>query len=336
MNKTASKSYPSFKIVSSTEQDSWDKFIASSVFSNLSQNWHWGEMLTSKQISIERFAVMVDKKIVIAAQCLISKELVSGSVLYLTHGPIFANAKELEEYQQVFFSGLFDYCNKNKCRIIKLRPPVLNNTNDFSLPESLSILCDPLLVNILKKQGFTNKHYKKDLEDFYLLDLTLPERKLFKLFSAEAQENMFFAVDNGIEIISFEGRVNGFVNKMNALIRKEVGRNNIFTNHPQIDLNKIKSNFKGTNILEIFQASLGPVEIETAICYFFGYLSTLFFRVKNTEYKLLDIENILTWAAVKEAKKRGCKAFLLTDKYDLDRINAYHLQSLGVFEKVIN
>ncbi|MEX0621632.1 MAG: peptidoglycan bridge formation glycyltransferase FemA/FemB family protein [Candidatus Woykebacteria bacterium] len=276
-----------YEIKEVQSKNSWENFSLSASPNTFLQSWNWGEF--NKRFGRKIWRLGAFEKGKLAAICLMVKyETKFGNYLYCPRGPLL-NWEGVSLFEAIS-EELKKIGTEENCIFIKL-DPLLEETTDNR--------------KIFSKLGFQPAVTFVQVEDAWLLPLEKPEEQLL----ADMRKTTRYLIRNEpkqgvkIEISDKSGDIEKFVDLLYSTAdRKE------FVNHPKDYYIKQFSVFSIDSQEKIFIAKKGNTILSMAMIMFYGEMGYYLHAASNPE-QAQSVGYSLQWAAIKEAKRRGCKYY---------------------------
>ncbi len=282
-----------------TEKLIWENFILGGRDKTFLQSWDWGEFQIKMGNKIWRLGIFDGEKLIGTA--LISKiKAKRGTFLLIQHAPSVAPLIAGEgglslkiEILKILLGELKKIGKEENCTFIRMNPLWQNNEENKRIFKELGFIDSPMHANAY--------------EDTWKLDITLPEEELFKNMRKTTRYSIRQALkqpDVSIE----ESEILDDV-KIYQKLNIEIAKRQRFV---PFSFEYIKNEFevfsKDKEILWFFGKYKGEL-VAAALVVFWSGISFYHQAASSLKHQKFSIPYLLLWAAIREAKKRGCNLF---------------------------
>jgi len=272
------------KELSENEKNDWDRFVLEQGGSFL-QSWEWGEF----------------------------QKAVGRQVFYLTG----ANFQALIIKHELGLRKSYLYCPRGPVwHITNDKSPIINFVKDFSdlakQEKAIFIRVEPaggIDEKDLRRMMFIKAQKEVQPSHTLILDLSPSEEELLGAMHEKTRYNIGLAERKGVSVTlrRLEEGEEGF-EKFWHLLNQTAKRQNIhiFSEDYYKKQMTIKSK-QFENLL--FIAAYQGRAIAANLVNFFGQTARYLHGGSNNEFRALMAPHLLQWEQMKEAKRRGCKAY---------------------------
>jgi len=282
------------KIENINDKSVWESFKNENVSRTFLQSWEWGEFQKKMGCKIWRFGIFDNNNLfgIVLVSKIIARR---GTFLLIQHGPTIntkhktQNTKTLKE----LLSELKKIAKKEKASFIRMNPLWEKNEENKTIFQNLGFKEAPMHANAY--------------EATWKLDITLPEEKLLANMRKTTRYLIRQALKNPDIIIEKSEKLTDIeeYQKLNKLVAKK----QCFT---PFSFDYIKNEFetfsKENNALCIFGKHKGELAAGALIIFWSG-IGFYHQAASDFKYSKFSIPYLITWEAIKEAKKRGCVLF---------------------------
>lgn len=270
-----------------TDMASWEEFIKNHPDGTFLQSWKFGEVNGALGDKVMRFGLYRGDNILKGAALIVRVKARRGDFLYLPYGPLILENDLFPE----LVAFLKDLARKEKVRFIRVSP--------YS-PDT------PEIRELFMKHGFRPAPLHMLAEHLWLLDLKdVPEEQLLSHMEKKHRNLIRRAEKDGVKI-----RTSTNMSDVDAFItlHDETVKRHSFTPYPKDYFrNQVKLFGKHDEAL-VFSAEYQGKLLASAIIMFYGGTASYHHGASSSdpEYRKIPASYLLQWAAIKEAKKRGC------------------------------
>lgn len=271
----------------------WESFLLECRQKTFLHSWNWGEFQLALGNKIYRFGIFDGQKLISVALAVkhIAKR---GAFLLVPHGPV------------IMEHGTWDMQQILATLLEKLKTIVKEEKVDFI---RISPICDRTEDNtaIFKNLGFRLRPLHTHPESSWKLDIQPSEeqllnnmRKTTRYLIRQAQRNEQLEIFQSFDIENIK-----IFNQMHL----EVVRHQKFVPFSLEYFEKEFSAFLPDNQMALFFAKYQGKIIAASYGIFWSGIAFYHHAALLPEYKKIPASYLLQWEAIKEAKKRGCKAY---------------------------
>jgi lipid II:glycine glycyltransferase (peptidoglycan interpeptide bridge formation enzyme) len=300
------------KQFSESDQKEWNEFISASPYGDILHFWQWGEVKLGEGWEPFRLGIRRNGKLILAAQCLLKKAPLLGSVLYVPYGPVFNSEAELAAGIHTLKHLLLNLAKEHNCFAIELEPKLGTAVDDLAHFKNLQHFTDHKLLHLFENEGFSlsGRNMQPKFKLFY--DLELSEDELLSLMKKNTRYNVRLAAKKGVKINSYlpdDPQTDNKVEEFYQLLKQTQERAKGYPIRPLGSFQKLFSEFKGTNNLVLYEAVYEGQVIAMNITERTGYWSSSFYAASNRLFPEVKAPYLLRWESVKDAKAFGCKIY---------------------------
>lgn len=258
------------------------------------QSWNWGEFQIRMGNKIWRLGIFDGEKLIGTA--LISKiKARRGTFLLIQHGPVIKQQETSDKKQA--FNTLLEELKKigeeEGAIFIRMNPLWQNNEENKRIFKELGFIDSPMHANAY--------------EATWKLDITLPEEELFKNMRKTTRYLVRQALKN--PDISIEESESLDDIKIYQKLNIEVAKRQRFV---PFSFEYIKNEFevfsRDKEILWFFGKYKGEL-VAAALVVFWSGIGFYHQAASSLKYPKFSIPYLLSWVAIREAKRKGCNLF---------------------------
>ena len=267
----------------------WEDFLFECKEKTFLDSWNWGEFQKTMGEKIWRFGVFEQDKL-IAVVLVIKVVAKRGTFLFVPHGPNIKNPKS--KILKIFSEKLRKLAKEENCSFIRVSPIWERRAEN---------------IQVFKDLGFRNAPIHMHPEITWELDITPSEeellwgmRKTTRYLIKQGLKN------NDVEIVQSHNIED--VEKFNKLYQETVVRHS-FAPFP---LNYLENEFLAFNSdsqISIFLGKYKGEIVSSAMIIFWQDMAFYHQGASSHKYSKIPVSYLMQWEAIKEAKKRGCKAY---------------------------
>jgi peptidoglycan pentaglycine glycine transferase (the first glycine) len=270
------------------DKDVWEKFVLSFPAASFLQSWHWGEVHSALGKKIFRLGFFEKQKLT-GACLLIKQEAKRGFYLECPGGPLIDWAKPI--YQEEFLKQIKEIGLSENCVFVRVRPQILET------------LANRLLF---KKVGFVPAPMHLHAELTIQLDLSKNEEQLLRgmrkntryLVKKAIKENLM--VEQSTDLKDIEA--------LYQLQLETVQRSHFTPFTKRFFLEEFKAFLKDDQI-RLFKGIYKNKILAAALIVFYGQEAVYHYSGSSLRFRKIPVSYALQWAAIKEAKRRGCQRY---------------------------
>ena len=279
------------KIIEVTEQQRWDDFVTSHLEANFLQSWDFYEFHKNRGKKIVRRAVVDDKNEIIAAYAGVVETAKRGTYMAIAGGPIMDyNDKKLV---REIFADIYRAGKEAGCVFVRIRPQLPLSDRSLRLMQELGLKKAPMYLSV---------------EYAGILDLGKSEEEILAGASQGFRRKLRKAEKNNIEIVANAEKwaIEEFckLEKKHAERQKYVAFSSSF-------LTKQFEAFAKNNEVLIYTAKKGGEILAQNFMIFYGAEASYHYGVSSQLGTKYSAAPLLHMAAMREARKRGCRRYNL-------------------------
>jgi lipid II:glycine glycyltransferase (peptidoglycan interpeptide bridge formation enzyme) len=266
-----------------TSKNEWEGFIHSRLEANFLQSWNWGTFHENLGKKIFRLGLYEEGKLSAITLCI--KEVAKrGTYLTIAGGPVpFVSPRSEQLMQKVR-----EIARTEKCDFIRLRPQELDSDESRRTAKELGLKKSPLYLTA----------------DLTLqLDLHQSEAELLRQMRKSTRYEIKKAERENIEIKVSKNPedIRQFYEYEAALARKQG-----FVPFPYKFLHEQFKAFVEDDQVALIHASGGGELLASAFVIFYNHEAVYHYGVSTPANVKLPGAHACQWAAIREAKQRGC------------------------------
>ncbi len=296
-----------------TDQQVWKSYILSRKEANFLQSWHWANF--QQKIGKTIFAIGIfDKKKQIGSALLVKEEAKRGNYLTIAGGPLInwqeLNISELTE----IFNFFKQLAKKNNCSFVRFRPQALNT----------NFLQKKLAKLAAKKAPM---HLTADLT--LQINLFPTEEELLKKMRKNTRYEIRKSQKLGIEIRTSQdpAQIKRFYEDQLILAKKH----NFVPFSYEFLFEQFKK-FAANDNAMLFDAYYQGKLLASAFIIFYNNEAVYHYGTSTLNNQRLPGSYACQWAAILEAKKRGCAKYNLWGIAPTDQVN-HRFAGVSLFKR---
>lgn len=279
------------KIIEVAEQQRWDDFVTSHPEANFLQSWDFYEFHKNRGKKIVRRAVVDDKNEIIAAYAGVVETAKRGTYMAIAGGPIIDyNDKKLV---REIFADIYRAGKEAGCVFVRIRPQLPLSDESLRLMQELGLKKAPMYLSV---------------EYAGILNLGKSEEEILAGASQGFRRKLRKAEKNNIEIVANAEKwaIEEFckLEKKHAERQKYVAFSSSF-------LTKQFEAFAKNNEVLIYTAKKDGEILAQNFMIFYGAEASYHYGVSSQLGTKYSAAPLLHMAAMREARKRGCKRYNL-------------------------
>jgi lipid II:glycine glycyltransferase (peptidoglycan interpeptide bridge formation enzyme) len=274
-------------------KENWEKFIQARPEANFLQSYNWG--LFQQKLGKKFFSLGIFKQQQqIGAALVIKEEAKRGDYLTIAAGPLLNWTDDAIEPTFYFFvSELKKLAIQEKCHFVRIRPQAIASEK---------------IVTLFKKQGLrpAPMHLTADLT--LQLDLSLSDDELLKQMRKNTRYSIRKAQKEGIitKVVTDPEFMDTFHQHQLYLAEKHQ-----FVPFTKEFLQKQYQTFLADDQVAFVNSYLGEELLASAFVIFYNQRAVYHYGISTPKNKHLPGSYATQWAAIAEAKKRGCQIYNL-------------------------
>ena len=284
------------------EKSVWEDFLSKCEEKTFLQSWNWGEFQERMGNKIWRIGLYNDGydgypiSIILAVKIKAKR----GAYLLVQHGPIIQNSNlRIQNYNSKFkifetiTNKLKEIAKTEHCSLIRIASLFERNEENKKMFRNLGFREAPMHANAY--------------EATWKLDITPSEEELLKNMRKSTRYLIHQAQkNNGIEI--FQSQKKEDVDFFDNLLR-EVAKTQHFVPFSTEYAKNEFSVFNKDNQISLFLGKYQGKIVAGAFVVFWSNIGFYHQAALLSKYHKIPVAYLLQWAAIKEAKKRGCKLY---------------------------
>ena len=278
------------KIIDAENREKWDKFVSSRPEVNFLQSWDFYEFHLARGKKIVRRLILDDEKIV-GAYAGVVETARRGTYLAIAGGPIID--WEDKKLVRLVFEDIRKMGQENHCAFVRIRPQLPLSDGSLKLMRELGLKKAPMYLSV---------------EYAGILDLNKTEDEILAGASQGCRRKLRKAEQNEIEISSSDNdeAIKDFckLEKLHAERQKYVAFSADF-------LTKQFEAFRQNNEVLIYTARKDGEILAQNFIIFYGPEASYHYGVSSELGTRYSAAPLLHLAAMREARKRGCKRYNL-------------------------
>ncbi|MEF8847224.1 MAG: peptidoglycan bridge formation glycyltransferase FemA/FemB family protein [Candidatus Paceibacterota bacterium] len=300
------------KVKEINNKEKWEGFLKQCEEKTFLDSWNWSIFQEKLGKKVWRLGVFEDE--LKAVSTVIKIDARRGTFLFIPHGPVCKpEADSKQELIKILLKKVKKIAGEENASFLRVGPIWERNRENKKAFDGLGFKKAPLF-----------KHPELTLE----LDVTLPERGLLKNMRKSTRRSIRKAPDKGVE--TFKSKDVDDLDKFYELYEKVVERNNFVP----FSLDYIKKEFstfsEDDQILTIFSRYKGEILSSAVVVYWQG---RAFYHHGASDLKYdVPISHPVQWEAIKEAKRRDCKAYNFWGVAPEDASDAHPWSGLTLFK----
>ena len=274
-------------------KENWERFIQTRPEANFLQSYNWG--LFQQKLGKKNFPIGIFKhRQLIGAALVIKEEAKRGDYLTVAAGPLLDwEADQLESTFHFFVSELKKLAVQEKCHFVRIRPQVIAFQS---------------IINLFKKQGLkpAPMHLTADLT--LQLDLSLSDDELLQQMRKNTRYSIRKSQKAGIvtKVITDSKFIDTFQKYQLYLAEKHQ-----FVPFTKEFLQKQYQTFLADDQVAFVNSYLSGELLASAFVIFYNQRAVYHYGVSTPKNKRLPGSYATQWAAMAEAKRRGCQIYNL-------------------------
>lgn len=280
-----------YRIQQISDTEAWEKFVEKQTYTIFVQSSHYADFYRTMGEQAYIWGVYRGD-VLIAGSLVVTVHARRGNFLFLPYGPLFDTALTQDEQKEVF--GLF---------MAELRNFAKENSYNF-------IRCSPFLPNTanwqktFKKAGFVRSAMHILAEHTWLLDITPSEETLLANMEKNHRNLIRRCQKEGVKItISTEPEALADFNTLLDITASRQHFHRFSKKYVQDEF----SSFAHHGEAVVVRAYLNDGTLDTAAVFmFYKTMSCYRHAASRLTDKKISTSYLVQWAALQEAKKRGC------------------------------
>ncbi len=290
MNKKIQNSTKNISQIS--EKSIWDTFFTANGSPSFLHSWEWGELQQKLGHEILRIGLYDDKKLVLIALIIIMRTK-RGHFLFIPHGPIVEQGRELKDYLPYLKEYLITLAKKEKFSFIRIAPAVEDNEPNRKVFNDVGFKKAPIYIHS---------------ERMWVLPLDKSEDELLASMRKTTRYLIKKAQKDGvvIENRTDEKAYDDFWN-----IYQHTAEREHFTPFSKQFITDEYNEFHKTGNAVFLFGKIGndensPYQASALIVF---TQSSAFYHQGASIHSKVPVPYLLQWEGIKLAKARGCKFY---------------------------
>jgi lipid II:glycine glycyltransferase (peptidoglycan interpeptide bridge formation enzyme) len=275
----------------------WNSFIADND-GDLKQTYEWGAFRTELKWGIQRLRVKDGDQVRLAALVLEKPLPVGYSFYYCPEGPAVLGNDWNDQQNQAAFQVLSEYLKRqkgSKVLFLKVDPP--QRRKDFPLPW-------------LTDLGFTSSPEHIQPAVVAHVDLTGTEDEVLARMKQKGRYNVRYAAKKGVTVRS--GTSAEDLSTFYMLLEQTAKRQGI-THRSRHYFELFRKHFmEESDLASFFIAEYEGKPVAVTLMSFFGHEAIYLYGGSSTDDRNVFGSYAIQWAAMQEAKRRGCTNYHMT------------------------
>jgi len=280
-----------FEIKEIENKDEWERFLFNVEEKTFLQSWNWGEFQKAMGHKIWRFGLYKDDDLV-AESLVIRIKAKRGTFLFVPHGPVVLNKKDLESVLLSLMTELKKLARSQNCSFIRISPICERNNEN---------------IKIFEKIGFREAPIHMHPEVTWELDISPSEEELL----AQMRKTTRYLIRQGLknkDIQIYQSQKLQDIEVFNEIHQEVVKRHKFVP----FSLNYFKKEFlcfRSDNQISIFFGRYRDEILASAIIVYWQGIGFYHHGASSLKYPKIPVSYLLQWEAIKEAKRRGCRLY---------------------------
>jgi len=280
-----------FEIKEIENKDEWERFLFNVEEKTFLQSWNWGEFQKAMGHKIWRFGLYKDDDLV-AESLVIRIKAKRGTFLFVPHGPVVLNKKDLESVLLSLMTELKKLARSQNCSFIRISPICERNNEN---------------IKIFEKIGFREAPIHMHPEVTWELDISPSEEELL----AQMRKTTRYLIRQGLknkDIQIYQSQKLQDIEVFNEIHQEVVKRHKFVP----FSLNYFKKEFlcfRCDNQISIFFGKYRDEILASAIIVYWQGIGFYHHGASSLKYPKIPVSYLLQWEAIKEAKRRGCRLY---------------------------
>lgn len=254
------------------------------------QSWEYGELSDTIGDTSFRIGAFAEDELMAIAQ-VITVRAKRGSYFFIPYGPVFKDGKIDKGILSDMVKHLSALGKKQKIDFIRISPFVENTIKNKKIFSDIGCVDAPMHVLA---------------ETTWLLDLTQTEDDILQGMRKTNRNLIRKAEKVGVTIEKTTSKesVEHFIE-----IHKDTQKKHSFTPYPDNFFRSQVDIFSKTSSVEVFLAKYQEKIISSAIIMYYGNMAAYHHGASLLEFRKIPAAYLVQWAAIKEAKLRGCDIY---------------------------
>ncbi len=280
------------------DKELWERFVLNFPSASFLQSWNWGEVHSALGKKIFRLGFFEKQKLT-GACLLVKQEAKRGFYLECPGGPLIDWTKPI--YQEEFLNQIKKIGQEENCVFVRVRPQILETLANRLLFKKLGFLPAPMHL-----------HAELTLQ----LDLQKNEEQLLR----GMRKNTRYLVKKAIKgnIIVEQSTNLEDIEMLYKLQLETVKRRHFTPFAKKFFLGEFKTFLKDDQI-RLFKVIYKNKVLAAALIIFYGGEAIYHYSGSSLRFRKIPASYALQWAAIKEAKRRGCQRYNFWGVAPLDK-----------------
>jgi len=270
------------------DKKTWENFVLSRNPQSFLQSWNWGETNQLAGEKIFRLAFFEEKNL--AGVCLVIKqEARRGPHLIVPGGPLIDwGNKALVD---CVLKALKDLARREKVWFIRVRPELLDSSENRTLFKSLGFLSAPMHLHA---------------ENTLVLDITPDEEILLK----GMRKSTRYEIRKSLKLdLKFRQTTDPGAASLLKKLQDETVTRHKFVGFPEKLFRAQLETFGRDGQAALFTGELAEEILTAAIIIFYGGIAYYHHSGSSNRSRKIPASHFLQWKIIQEAKKRGCTRY---------------------------
>jgi len=269
----------------------WDDFVIKTDPDSFLHSWNWGGVNKNTGEKIWRLGFFDGEKIE-AAVLIIKVKARRGTFLFVPHGPIVADEKNMIKIIEELKTYLVKLGKKEKAAFVRISPLLLKSEENLQIFRDLDFRDAPI--------------HMMHPEKTWILDIGKDEETLMREMKKNHRNLIRRAEKDGvtIEMSDSEESLKAFYD-----IHMETVERHHFVPFSYEYIKSEMEAFRRDDRIKIFNARYEGKIISSAIVVFYGDEAFYHHGASSSEYARVPSSYLALWEAICEAKRRGIRKF---------------------------
>jgi len=280
----------------------WDDALRSLPWPHVLQSWDWGQFKSDWGWSARRLLWQQAGRPVAAAQVLRRQiPRTPWSFLYAGKGPILDYA-DTSLFEAVL-ADLEQYARQRRALFIKIDPDV---PRQFGEPGEQPP--DPVgqaALDVLARRGWRFSPEQIQFRNTVIIDLTPSEADLLAAMKSKWRYNIRLAGRKGVTI---HPGTNSDMPRFFQMYAETAARD-VFLIRPEAYYQQVWQHFLQTGQADLLLAMVAGEPVAGLLLFYFGRTAWYLYGASSGQHRNLMPNHALQWAAIKQAKRRGCTRY---------------------------
>lgn len=277
-----------FEFTSELELES---FLSRQKTGHLLQSWVWGDILKSGGCAVRRLGVKQSNRLVLAATAVRKSSGAGLSYWLISRGPVIAHEADSKEAVRDFFFSELARMDK-RAIFIRFEPAETPAPGEGEFQFSKTINLEPA--------------------ETLVLDLAKSDSDLLAQMHPKTRYNIRLAEKKGVAVELKDAVSEADISEFLRLINL-TGTRDGFRLHPASHYRRLLTESQG--MIKLGLASYEGKNIAAGLFSFWHDQATYLHGASDNEFRNVMAPYLLQWAAIKEARRRGCQSY---DFYGID------------------